>query len=69
MITAMGYAEIHKEYNEKKKVVLEEYFGINGEAIALPGGAASQRIEYGSNGKVSARHYYDLNGEEITPES
>lgn len=64
-ITKEGYAEVHREYNLKKQVTRESYYGIDGKAVEDGGGCHSVEKEYDSSGNLISGSYYDLEGNPV----
>ena len=60
-----GYAEIRKEYNGKKQVARESYFGTDGLPFRMPDGYYGRTREYDEAGNVSRECYLDADGKRM----
>jgi len=60
VLSKKGYAEIHRVYSGKK-VIHEEYYGLDGQLAPLENGYAAIDRAYDEAGNVAVEKYYDEN--------
>lgn len=60
-----GFAEMRREYNNRRQLVCESYHGLKGEPVNCTSGYAVVRKEYGADGKLSAQYYFDADGNPV----
>ena len=59
--SSFGYAEIRREYTERK-ISKESFFDTEGRAVMVPEGYASRYFGYDEYGKINSEIYMDVNG-------
>lgn len=59
-LTSMGYARIHRDYNIKRQIIREDYYGTNEELLTQNGGYASMEFAYDSSDNQYEVSYYDI---------
>ncbi|WP_026659971.1 O-antigen ligase family protein [Butyrivibrio sp. AC2005] len=59
------YAMVQREFDNNRRVLREEYYGVNGEIICLPGGQASVEYEYDQKGHRISEKYFGSANEPI----
>ena len=62
MLIDKGYAEYRREFNSRRKVVRESYYGVDGEPVENVYGYASVEREYDAEGNNTVVRYFDRNG-------
>lgn len=60
MIRNGAYAELRREYNNKKQIIRESYYGTELQPLALTTGEAAVEYEYDNYGNTSVWRYYDI---------
>ena len=59
----VGYAQLRRIYNAKRKVVREEYYDAEGKPTVVSGGYAAQEFEYDKAGNAAVVRYFGVDGE------
>ena len=54
--------DTHSYYDKKMRLVREEYYNGNGQAVAQSRGYYCMEQDYDADGNISARRFYDANG-------
>ena len=58
--SVLGYAEVHRVFNDLRQTVREEYYGADGLPFLLPAGQAATEREYDAVGNLTVQRFYDL---------
>ena len=64
-----GYAAYDREYDDRGHVILQRYYGLDGEPIQIKKGYAMVESEYDDGGKLVRRRFYDQSGALVKEES
>ena len=66
-VEVSGYAELHREYDNRKQIIKESYYGAEGTPIMLADGYASWERDYinEGTGRIQAQRHFDDSGKPV----
>ena len=66
MTNAEGYCEWRREFNRRKQVTRESYYGVDAAPVMTKKGYASVEWTYDAKGKRVAKRCYDVDGKLVS---